>query len=221
MAVERAQLNYNNAVAQYGPKSLEAREAANQLKNAEYQLRDANNAVKDATDKKTAAEAENAKKKKEVQNAEQSKQNEISRTNLQIQTQSNNLDALTGRLNSLNGRVFSYTIREAQQIVNDGVSSPEAKAKARETIRRGYSTGGFTGRGGKYEPAGIVHKGEYVVPKQYVNQSTGLPNISGGTEYNIQNINISSEVDGDRWLRRLTNNTEIESSGLVPTQRYA
>ena len=84
-----------------------------------------------------------------------------------------------------------------------------------------FSEGGFTGRGGKYEPAGIVHKGEYVVPKQYVNQSTGLPNIGGGTEYNIQNINISSEVDGDRWLRRLTNNTEIESSGLVPTQRYA
>ena len=46
---------------------------------------------------------------------------------------------------------------------------------------------------------------------------------SGGSsvEYNIQNINISSEVDGDRWIRRLTNNTEIESSGLVPTQRYA
>lgn len=84
-----------------------------------------------------------------------------------------------------------------------------------------FANGGFTGRGGKYEPAGVVHKGEYVVPKQYVNQSTGLPNMGGGTEYNIQNINISSEVDGDRWLRRLTNNTEIESSGLVPTQRYA
>jgi hypothetical protein len=40
---------------------------------------------------------------------------------------------------------------------------------------RGYASGGFTGRGGKMEPAGIVHRGEYVVPKQYVNQSTGLP----------------------------------------------
>lgn len=38
-----------------------------------------------------------------------------------------------------------------------------------------YATGGYTGRGGKYEPAGIVHKGEYVVPKHLVNQSTGLP----------------------------------------------
>ena len=38
-----------------------------------------------------------------------------------------------------------------------------------------FSTGGFTGSGGKYEPAGIVHRGEYVVPKQFVNQSTGMP----------------------------------------------
>lgn len=38
-----------------------------------------------------------------------------------------------------------------------------------------YASGGFTGRGGKYEPAGIVHRGEFVVPQQYVNQSTGLP----------------------------------------------
>lgn len=37
-------------------------------------------------------------------------------------------------------------------------------------------TGGYTGRGGKYEPAGIVHRGEYVIPKHMVNQSTGLPN---------------------------------------------
>lgn len=40
---------------------------------------------------------------------------------------------------------------------------------------RGFATGGYTGRGGKYEPAGIVHKGEYVVPKEGVDQSTGLP----------------------------------------------
>lgn len=38
-----------------------------------------------------------------------------------------------------------------------------------------YWTGGFTGSGGKYEPAGIVHRGEYVIPKKDVNQATGLP----------------------------------------------
>jgi len=41
-----------------------------------------------------------------------------------------------------------------------------------------YASGGFTGRGGKYEPAGVVHRGEYVVPKSQVNQSTGMPNAN-------------------------------------------
>lgn len=41
-----------------------------------------------------------------------------------------------------------------------------------------YASGGYTGAGGKYEPAGVVHRGEYVVPKQHVNQSTGLPKPS-------------------------------------------
>lgn len=30
----------------------------------------------------------------------------------------------------------------------------------------GFSSGGYTGNGGKYEPAGIVHKGEYVMTKE-------------------------------------------------------
>lgn len=41
-----------------------------------------------------------------------------------------------------------------------------------------FSGGGYTGSGGKYEPKGVVHGGEYVVPKQMVNQSTGLPYAS-------------------------------------------
>lgn len=31
-----------------------------------------------------------------------------------------------------------------------------------------FAEGGYTGDGGKYQPAGIVHKGEYVVPKELV-----------------------------------------------------
>lgn len=41
-----------------------------------------------------------------------------------------------------------------------------------------YAQGGYTGPGGKYEPAGIVHKGEYVLRKDQVNQRTGLPYAS-------------------------------------------
>ena len=41
-----------------------------------------------------------------------------------------------------------------------------------------YWSGGFTGRGGKYEEAGTVHRGEIVIPQEHVNQSTGMPNMS-------------------------------------------
>lgn len=38
-----------------------------------------------------------------------------------------------------------------------------------------YAQGGYTGPGGTNQPAGIVHRGEYVIPKRDVNQNTGLP----------------------------------------------
>lgn len=42
----------------------------------------------------------------------------------------------------------------------------------------GFSGGGYTGAGHWLTPAGFVHKGEYVVPKKHVNQSTGLPDVN-------------------------------------------
>lgn len=51
-----------------------------------------------------------------------------------------------------------------------------------------YATGGYTGHGGKYEPAGIVHKGEFVFPQEAVERIgidklgtwAGLPGYSSG-----------------------------------------
>ena len=41
---------------------------------------------------------------------------------------------------------------------------------------KGFAGGGFTGRGHWLQRAGDVHRGEYVIPKRHVNQTTGLPN---------------------------------------------
>jgi len=59
--------------------------------------------------------------------------------------------------------------------INNRLRAELASIQAR---LQGYSGGGFTGRGGVMQPAGIVHKGEYVVPQKYVNQSTGLPDAN-------------------------------------------
>lgn len=37
-----------------------------------------------------------------------------------------------------------------------------------------YATGGYTGKGGKYEPAGIVHRGEVVIPQELVKRDWSM-----------------------------------------------
>ncbi|KUM39021.1 hypothetical protein AR689_07655 [Arthrobacter sp. EpRS71] len=58
LAVERAQRAYNETVANYGPNSLEAREAAYNLKRANDDLAAANAAVRDRTNEAKQAEKE-------------------------------------------------------------------------------------------------------------------------------------------------------------------
>lgn len=51
----------------------------------------------------------------------------------------------------------------------------------------GWADGGYTGAGGKDEVAGIVHRGEYVLPQEMVDQTTGTPKAMG----NNITINLS------------------------------
>lgn len=48
----------------------------------------------------------------------------------------------------------------------------------------GFAEGGYTGQGAPNEVAGVVHKGEYVLPQEMVDQNTGTPKALGNT-YNI------------------------------------
>lgn len=40
-----------------------------------------------------------------------------------------------------------------------------------------FAEGGYTGSGGKYEPAGVVHKGEYVTPQHVMRNPASTPHI--------------------------------------------
>lgn len=88
------------------------------------------------------------------------------------------------QLNGVQGaeQTLAYLARSRTAQLNIEIRSNDISAANRAGGARStaggvpYAEGGYTGRGGKYEPAGTVHKGEYVVPKKYVNQSTGLPN---------------------------------------------
>lgn len=106
--------------------------------------------------------------------------------------------ALGNTLGSGFGSAFDYQIQSALSTAANAVQaaldslgifanlglppalrrSPATASAPGSRNRRGggtFAEGGYTGPGGKYEAAGIVHRGEYVIPKQYVNQATGLP----------------------------------------------
>ncbi|MFH0757329.1 MAG: tape measure protein [Bacteroidota bacterium] len=74
---------------------------------------------------------------------------------------------------------------------------------AKSKLSSGYTAGGPTGLGGKYEPAGVVHKNEYVIPEEgFFN-----PNLRPF-------INVIEEARKSGTLRSL-------SMAGVPTNQYA
>lgn len=62
-------------------------------------------------------------------------------------------------------------------------------AQARNLI--GFAEGGYTGNGGKYEPAGIVHKGEYVAPQHIVKSPSAQPHIAA-----LESMRLKGYADG-------------------------
>src|SRR5665647_1130791 len=53
-----------------------------------------------------------------------------------------------------------------------------AMAVSERNKMKSLAVGGYTGDGGKYEPAGVVHKGEYVIPQEGVNNPQLRPMIN-------------------------------------------
>ena len=77
-------------------------------------------------------------------------------------------------LNSERSRLQTFLDRNPliQTILTKGYG---AAISALNSSGRGFASGGYTGPGGKYEPAGIVHKNEWVASSEQTNPSTGLP----------------------------------------------
>jgi hypothetical protein len=64
----------------------------------------------------------------------------------------------------------------ASQAIKSLLILGEGAASAAVIASQGFAEGGYTGHGGKYEPAGVVHRGEYVLPQEVV-RSIGVGNL--------------------------------------------
>lgn len=88
--------------------------------------------------------------------------------------------ALRGYSSPLSGQLTAQAQTMARPLQSWGTPPPPQAG--------GFSQGGYTGPGGRMQPAGIVHRGEYVIPAPAVNrigvrklnQLSGLPGYSGG-----------------------------------------
>lgn len=93
------------------------------------------------------------------------------------------------------------------------VTANQISESATDISQVKFASGGFTGTGGKYDVAGIVHKGEYVVPREQVNQSTGLPMM--GSTININgNITLGDQGAVDRFFKRLDAQQQLAAAGM-------
>lgn len=58
-----------------------------------------------------------------------------------------------------------------------GIAQVAIANAQRKKMLNGYSSGGYTGDGGVYEPAGVVHRGEYVVPQTVMSHPDAMAAI--------------------------------------------
>jgi hypothetical protein len=79
-----------------------------------------------------------------------------------------------------------------------------------------FQSGGFTGRGPANETAGIVHRGEYVIPKDQVDQSTGLPKVTNNRSVTINTVVLGSADAAREFFDKLDSDMLLTSNGVSP-----
>ena len=80
----------------------------------------------------------------------------------------------------------------AMKLLANGQSVADIKASLGDigSFIKGFSEGGYTGDGGKYDAAGVVHKGEFVVDKE----TTAAMGLKGATMTDFKNDILSKSL---------------------------
>lgn len=139
LAVERAQRSYNEAVKEYGPKSLEAREAAHHLESAKKDLATANEKVRIAQDNENLAEGRMANQTGTVVAALQARAGALQPIILKAYEVIGVIAQLDGRMLSVSGSV--------QGALNTIQRTARSTQGAINSIQVGGSGGGIQGGG--------------------------------------------------------------------------
>lgn len=126
-----------------------------------------------------------------------------------------------GLVGSIAGSLFGSAITASPNYTSGGTAIGSF-----DGMSRTFASGGYTGAGGKYDPAGIVHAGEYVIPADATRRlgvgfldrlkgyaeggyvgATGIPAAAGGgarveiinngTPQEVTGVNRSFDIEGE------------------------
>ena len=212
------------AAAQVAAIDGRAKAAADYAEKAKKLIDEASAATESIQDNETAAknferigEAAEALKKAEAG----LKQGESNQLTEQAAAQQKQIEKITVQLAELQKAAGAVEIKIDPEAAKKSIAELQAQIKALKEeaasvkvgggatgsfsagASGGFASGGFTGYGGKYAPAGIVHRGEYVFPQEAVKRlginyladlhKRGLRGYaSGGLVSNLRVPNISA-----------------------------
>lgn len=99
------------------------------------------------------------------------------------------------------------------------VAAIAAGFAAVKSFASGFAEGGYTGKGKKYEPAGIVHKGEYVIPAWQVENPTFKGAINFLESNRKKGLSLSGYAEGGKVLspdfRSISESVDVSTSDAV------
>lgn len=219
LRVERAKIEAKRAIDEFGAGSLEAREAAFSLKLAQDDLARATGNVEAKTKAANNAQQEVVKNQNAIvkaNNAIAQSAGGVAGGFLNIATQARQAKQEIQAIQKSGGTVPAQT-----QLTSGGLPSLNIPQR----YKGGSVSAGQPYLVGENKDGSLNSTSEVFVPKTSgsIVSSADVQSAVGGkrVEYNIGTINIDSEVDGERWLRKLTDNQEITSMKLTPQKRYA
>lgn len=111
--------------------------------------------------------------------------------------------ALTAIVSAIGVAQTAAAIAERNAIMNTTLSGSSISTSGSRTsyvpsdTLGGYSEGGYTGKGGRYDVAGVVHKGEYVVAQPEMQNPIVMRSVEKIEELRIARLNHTSKQFAD------------------------
>ena len=119
-------------------------------------------------------------------------------------------------------------IAAAMAVAAGAIQIASIKKQAQASEAQGYAEGGFTRPGGKYEPAGVVHAGEWVASQKLLASPVARPLINAldyaqrtNTIGSLNSEDVSSSITASNSLARIADSGASGAMVVAALSRFA